>query len=680
MMTVELPVTQVKGVGSALAVQLAALGIMSVADLFSYFPYRYENYAVRDLASVSDGEYATITGKIQSEPLFSYFAKKRSRLSVRVLAGRTLLTAIVFNRPYLKRSLQLGETVTLTGKWEKSRAALVVSEFHRGDHVQAETFLPVYPVREGLSVKKMRAVLRQALAQFGGQVEENLPSVLCQRYRLIGRKEAMTAIHFPANGQQLKEARRRLVYEELLIYELKMQVHQKSRKNAERGIAFSFDDDKIRPFIAALPFQLTAAQQRVLAQIFIDMRQPAAMNRLLQGDVGSGKTIIAAIVLFAAVKAGYQGALMVPTEILAQQHANALEQLMTPFSIRTALLTGSVRGKKRQVLLDELRTGGIDILIGTHALIQEGVDYHRLGLVITDEQHRFGVIQRRLLREKGNAPDVLYMTATPIPRTLALSVFGDMDISTIDELPGGRKAIKTYWVRHDLFPRVVAFIRKAVEAGRQVYVICPLIEESEQLDMQNALDMHSQLTQALTGIRIGLMHGRLSPEEKSDVMQAFAHNELPVLVSTTVIEVGVDVPNATLMIVNDADRFGLSQLHQLRGRVGRGSSQSYCILIAEAKSEGSREKMKWMTETTDGFKLAELDLKMRGPGDFFGKKQSGLPDFKLADLVHDFRTLVVARQDAAAMVANDAFWSDPDYRFLRAPLNLPGVADHNRLD
>lgn len=676
----DFPVGSIKGVGHAFADQLQKLEIVTAADLINYFPYRYENYAVRDLSTIADGEHATIVGKIQSEPLFSYYAKKRSRISVRVLSGRYLITAVLFNRPYLKRTLKLGDTVTLTGKWEQGRAVLTVTEFHNGLPTDKGEWLPVYPVKEGISVKKLRTIVRQALTQFAGQLAENLPDSLRERYRLLGREEAVREIHFPSSTQNLKQARRRLVYEEFLIYELKMQVHRLKRQKAKNGVAFAVDSARLQAFIEALPFHLTDAQQTVLNEILEDMKQPLAMNRLLQGDVGSGKTIVAAIALFAAVTAGYQGALMAPTEILAEQHADSLEQLFSAFSIRTALLTGNVRGKKRKLLLEQLKEGAIDILIGTHALIQDEVHYRRLGLVVTDEQHRFGVVQRRLLREKGQEPDVLYMTATPIPRTLALTVFGDMDVSTISELPGGRKPIKTYWVRHDLMDRVITFILRAVAAGRQAYVVCPLIEESEQLDVQNALDMHSQLTQALTGIQVGLMHGRLNPEEKADVMNRFKMNQVQVLVATTVVEVGVNVPNATLMIVNDADRFGLSQLHQLRGRVGRGSNQSYCVLVAEAKSETSKEKMKWMTETTDGFKLSELDLKLRGPGDFFGSKQSGLPDFKLADLVHDFQTLAAARQDAAAMVRSQAFWQEDAYHLLRAPLRAAGILDKKRLD
>ena len=435
-------------------------------------------------------------------------------------------------------------------------------------------------------------------------------------------------------------------------------------------------------FIGTLPFPLTKAQQRVVEEIRSDMKSPYRMNRLLQGDVGSGKTVVAAIGLFATVTAGFQGALMVPTEILAEQHAESLHVMLEPVGLRTALLTSSVKGKKRRELLEALAAGEIDVLIGTHALIQDEVNFHNLGLVITDEQHRFGVEQRRVLREKGQHPDVLFMTATPIPRTLAITVFGEMDVSIIDELPAGRKAIETYWAKHQMLDRILVFMEKELRQGRQAYVICPLIEESEKLDsLQNVLDVHAMLTTHYANrFKVGLMHGRLSADEKDDVMKQFSRNEAQILVSTTVVEVGVNVPNATVMVIYDAERFGLSQLHQLRGRVGRGSNQSYCILLADPKTEVGKERMKIMTETNDGFELSEKDLELRGPGDFFGKKQSGLPEFKVADMVHDYRTLEVARDDAAKMIASKSFWDMPEYQPLRSFLEQTGVLTGEKLD
>lgn len=673
-------VDKIKGVGESAVSALKQMGIQTLEDLFCYYPYRYDNYEIKDLTTAADGEHVTVAGKVQSAPLLTFYARKRSRISVRVLCGRQLITVIAFNRPYLKRSLNFGDQVTVTGKWEKYRAVLTASEFHKGLRQNEERIAPVYSVREGLSVRRMRNIVRQAFHQFPDYIHESLPRDMLSAYKLTGRKEAVHEIHFPSERTRLKQARRRLVYDEFLNYELKMQGYKLSRRKVEHGTAMTLKQDQIDKFIHSLPFSLTHAQRQVIQEIIGDMASEFAMNRLLQGDVGSGKTVVAAIALYAAVSAGFQGALMAPTEILASQHADHLQKLFAPFDISTALLTGNVRGRKRRILLDNLKNGNIDILIGTHALIQDDVHFRQLGLVITDEQHRFGVEQRKRLRVKGKDPDVLYMTATPIPRTLALSVFGDMDVSTINELPGGRKKIRTYWVRHEMMQRVINFIKKQLLQGKQAYVICPLIEESEQLDVQNALDVHARLSAALSGFQVGLMHGKLSAEEKAEVMNGFAGNKIRVLVSTTVVEVGVNVPNATLMVIYDADRFGLAQLHQLRGRVGRGSSQSYCILVADTGSETAKEKLRLMTETTDGFRLSESDLKLRGPGDFFGKLQSGVPDFKLADVVHDFRTLQTARRDAMRLVRDPHFWKDDSFRLLRQPLVDAGIMDHVHLD
>ncbi|MFT8871397.1 MAG: ATP-dependent DNA helicase RecG [Sporolactobacillus sp.] len=676
----KLPVTAIKGVGTALAEHLLALNMRTVADVLTNYPYRYDNYAVKDLDEAADGESVTIVGKVQSEPFFFIYARKKSRLSVRVLSGRFLISVIAFNRLYLKGRLHIGQTVTISGKWERMRARVTAIDFQLRAPASAGERLPVYAVKSGLSVKKMRAVERAALHQFGYALIDELPETLRTAYRLISKREAIESIHFPQSDEQLKQARRRLVYDEFLIYELKMQAHRLEQRQSDRGISIPVNDERLGTFTAAFPFVLTAAQHRVLGEITADMASRAPMNRLLQGDVGSGKTAVAAAALFAAAEAGYQGALMVPTEILAEQHAAAFNEWFAPFGKCTALLTGAIRGKKRMQLLARLKDGTINVIVGTHALIQEGVVFKRLGLVITDEQHRFGVEQRRMLRVKGHDPDVLFMTATPIPRTLAIAAFGDMDISTIDELPGGRKPVKTYVVPSQMMERVIAFIRRTLTAGQQAYVVCPLIAESEQLDVQNAIDIHSRLRAALPGFSVGLMHGRLTPEEKAEVMNRFKTNRLQVLVATTVIEVGVDVPNATLMVVYDASRFGLSQLHQLRGRVGRGHHQAYCVLVDEAKSDVSREKLHMLTETTDGFKLSEFDLKLRGPGDFFGNKQSGMPEFRLGDIVHDYRTLATAERDAARLVRDPAFWNESCYQLLRDLILAAGVRRAGRFD
>ncbi|AOZ87316.1 ATP-dependent DNA helicase RecG [Bacillus xiamenensis] len=673
-------VSVLKGIGTETEKTLNELGIHTVADLLGYFPYRYDDYELRNLEEVRHDERVTVEGKVHSEPVLTYYGKKRSRLTFRLLVGRFLITAICFNRPYLKRSLVLGDTVSVTGKWDKNRQSIMVQEFKKGTHEQDGSIEPVYSVKENVTVKMMRRFVKQALSLYADQAEDPLPKQLVAAYKLMSYQEALKAIHLPETRDSLKQARRRFVYEEFLMFQLKMQAIRKKEREKTSGIQHPFSKEAVFEFVHSLPFPLTKAQSRVLDEIMSDMASPYRMNRLLQGDVGSGKTAVAAIALYAAHLSGFQGALMVPTEILAEQHADSLYQLFEKWGLNIALLTSSVKGKRRRELLERLKEGEIDLLVGTHALIQDEVEFKQLGLVITDEQHRFGVEQRKKLRSKGQDPDVLFMTATPIPRTLAITVFGEMDVSVIDELPAGRKQIETYWVKHDMLERILAFVDKELRKGRQAYIICPLIEESDKLDVQNAIDVHSMLTEAYRGKwSIGLMHGKLASDEKDQVMRAFTANEVQILVSTTVVEVGVNVPNATIMVIYDADRFGLSQLHQLRGRVGRGEHQSFCILMADPKSETGKERMRIMSETTDGFELSEKDLELRGPGDFFGKKQSGMPEFKVADMVHDYRALETARKDAAELVQSDAFWTEPEYKELRQTLVDSGVLGGDKL-
>ncbi|ASS99977.1 MULTISPECIES: ATP-dependent DNA helicase RecG [Geobacillus] len=675
------PVTAVKGIGEETAAALADIGIATVGDLLAYAPYRYDDYEQKDLAAVRHEEKVTLEGKVYSAPLLTYYGKKKSRLSFRMLADRYLITVVCFNRPYLKEKIALNETVTVIGKWDRHRQTINAYELRFGPAPETTGIEPVYSVRSPLTVKTMRRLMKAAFEQFGEHIPDLLPPALRRAYRLVDKQEALRALHFPRTREELHQARRRLIYEEFLLYQLKMQALRRLMRDERRGVVHSFSEERLSSFLSGLPFVLTNAQRRVIGEILADMRSPRQMNRLLQGDVGSGKTVVAAVALYAAALSGFQGALMVPTEILAEQHARSLTELFADTDVTIALLTSSVKGKQRKAVLSELEEGTIDIVVGTHALIQEGVQFRRLGLVITDEQHRFGVEQRRVLREKGHAPDVLMMTATPIPRTLAITAFGDMDVSVLDEMPAGRKKVETYWVKHHQFSRVLDFIEKELRRGHQAYVICPLIEESDKLDVQNAIDVHSQLVHYYRGnYEIGLMHGRLSADEKERVMRAFSENRIHVLVSTTVVEVGVNVPNATVMVIYDAERFGLAQLHQLRGRVGRGDAQSYCILIADPKSEVGKERMRIMTETADGFVLAEKDLELRGPGDVFGTKQSGLPEFRYGDPVHDYRILEVARRDAAKLVSSTAFWRDEAYAGLRAELEASGILDGEKLD
>lgn len=676
----EQPITVIKGIGQETAESLAEMNILSISDLLEHFPFRYEDYRLRDLSQVSHEERLTVEGKIQSEPSLVYYGRK-SRLTIKLLVGNFLIQVVFFNQPYLKKKMDINETVQVTGKWDMHRRTITGSELQIGPSQKKETFTPIYHVRGSVTVKGIRRFIQLAFHQFGEKVEEILPQALLSKYRLPNRREALRMVHFPQNDHDVKQARRRFVYEEFLIFQLKMQALRKYEREQSEGIPQNYDLKKLKEFLNHLPFPLTNAQKRVVNEILTDLKSNYRMSRLLQGDVGSGKTVVAAIALFASYTAGFQGALMVPTEILAEQHAESLHTLLEPFQIRCELLTSSVKGKRRKEILEALQAGEIDVLIGTHALIQDEVHFHRLGLVITDEQHRFGVEQRKILREKGESPDVLFMTATPIPRTLAITVFGEMDVSVIDEMPAGRKIIETYWAKHEMLERILDFMEKELRKGRQTYVICPLIEESEKMDVQNAIDVHASLLTYFDGkYGIGLMHGRLPADEKDAVMKAFSNNEVQVLVSTTVVEVGVNVPNATMMVIYDAERFGLAQLHQLRGRVGRGSEQSYCILLADPKSEVGKERMQIMTETNDGFVLSERDLELRGPGDFFGKKQSGVPEFKLADMVHDYRALETARNDAVTMIQSAVFWDSPEYRSLREYLKKSDILNGEKLD
>lgn len=677
------PVTNLPGIGEERGKDLAGLGIHTIEDLIEYYPSRYEDYRIRDLTEVKDGERVTLAGTVYGEPSVRFFGKKKSRISVRMVIDRVVVTAVWFNQTFVKKQLGPGKEIIVTGKWDKHKLQVTVSEMTEAGSSRSQTrpdLVPVYPLGGDVTLPLLRKSIERALNKYGSVIPEILPGELIERYRLLPRAEAIRTIHFPADADEGKQARRRIMFEELFFFQLKIQALRQLNRSQTQGVPLDVPMEEIRQFVRSLPFPLTNAQKRVVKEILDDMQADYSMNRLLQGDVGSGKTVVAAIALFAAVKAGFQGALMVPTEILAEQHLHSLKGLLAPMGLQIALLSGSLTAKKRRELLASLQMGLIDVVVGTHALIQEDVFFHRLGLVITDEQHRFGVEQRRVLRNKGLTPDVLFMTATPIPRTLAITAFGDMDVSTIDEMPAGRKPIETKWVKHEKFHFVLEEMRRELANGRQAYVICPLIEESEKLDVQNAIDVHYQLSTYFKEYKVGLMHGRLPAKEKDEVMQSFAANESQILVSTTVVEVGVNVPNATFMVVYDAERFGLAQLHQLRGRVGRGADQSYCVLIADPKSEVGKERMRVMCETNDGFELSQRDLELRGPGDFFGTKQSGLPEFKVADLLSDYKALEVARQETSRLVSDPSFWEDKRYANLREYLRQQGVLEGTVFD
>ena len=629
-MNLHQPLTVLPGVGPKSAKKFTRLGIENLQDLLLYFPFRYEDFKSKNVLELEDGEKAVISGLVVTPANVQYYGYKRNRLRFTIKQGEVVLAVNFFNQPYLVDKVEVGSTISIFGKWDKAKASLTGMKIL----AQVEDDLqPVYRVAQGISQASLVKVIKTAFDQgLELLLEENLPQILLERYQLVERSQAVRAMHFPKDLTEYKQALRRVKFEELFYFQMQLQVLKSESKNASQGLAIPWRDDLLEKKLTLLPFELTAAQKRSLDEILQDMQAPTHMNRLLQGDVGSGKTVVAGLAMYATYTAGFQSALMVPTEILAEQHFDSLSQLFP--ELRIILLTGGMKPTERRQALEAIEAGQVDMIVGTHALIQESVTYHQLGLVIIDEQHRFGVGQRRILREKGNNPDVLMMTATPIPRTLAITAFGDMDVSIIDQMPAGRKPIITRWVKHEQLEVVLDWLRKELQRGAQVYVISPLIEESEALDLKNAIALEEEL-KAYFGdkAQVALLHGKMKSEEKDTIMQDFKKGKIDILVSTTVIEVGVNVPNATVMLIMDADRFGLSQLHQLRGRVGRGDKQSYAVLVANPKTESGKKRMKIMTETTNGFVLAEEDLKMRGSGEIFGTRQSGIPEFQVADIV-----------------------------------------------
>ena len=660
-MNLHQPLSVLPGIGPKSAEKYKKLGIETVEDLLLYFPFRYEDFKSKNVLDLEDGEKAVVSGIVATPANVQYYGYKRNRLRFTIKQGELVLAVSFFNQPYLADKIELGQTVAVFGKWDKAKGALTGMKLL----VQVEDDLqPVYRLSQGVSQSALVKVIKTAFeASLDQLLEENLPQILMDKYHLLSRRQAVRAMHFPKDLEEYKQALRRVKFEELLFFQLQLQVLKEENRSVGQGIVLDWDEKKLKALQAKLPFRLTEAQERSLNEILADMRSPYHMNRLLQGDVGSGKTVVAGLAMYAAVTAGKQAALMVPTEILAEQHLQSLTSLFP--SLRILLLTGSLKAAERRDRLELIQTGQVDLIVGTHALIQEGVHFHDLGLVIIDEQHRFGVAQRRILREKGQNPDVLMMTATPIPRTLAITAFGDMDVSIIDQMPAGRKEIITRWVKHQQLNLVLDWLVKEIQKGSQAYVISPLIEESEALDLKNAIALEEELI-AYFGdrARIALLHGKMKGEEKEAIMQAFKQGEIDLLVSTTVIEVGVNVPNATVMIIMDADRFGLSQLHQLRGRVGRGDKQSYAVLVANPKTESGKRRMKIMTETTNGFVLAEEDLKLRGSGEIFGTRQSGIPEFQVANLIEDYPILEEARKVAVQVVTTPNWREHPDWHCL----------------
>ena len=629
----------IKGVGPKRSRQLHRLGLDTVFDLLWNIPRAYFNRAnVNRIAELKDGEAASIKGKICST------GTSRTRGGMIIFKALVeddsgAITAVWFNQPFMSRIIKPGQDVFLSGKPRRSSFSTTefnVSEYEiiEDEDIQYQV-LPVYALTEGLSQKMMRFITLNSLRDYLDYYPEVLEEKLRKKYNLCPIDYAFNNIHFPDSREAYRQARKRLAVEELFLFQL--QIRQVDQQLAQGDYVMHREKtDLLKQLTANFPFRLTSAQKQVVAEIFADMESASPMNRLLQGDVGSGKTVVAALAMAKAVASGFQAAIMAPTEILAQQHYTALERFFSGHGVTVARLTGGTPGADRRLILEALRNGEIDLLVGTHALIQDDVVFDRLGLVVIDEQHRFGVRQRAALSDKGNSPDVLVMTATPIPRTLALTVYGDLSLSVIDELPPGRKAIRTYFIKPQQRQRLYHFIHEQVHNKAQTYIVCPLVEESEKQDLLAAASLYEELkTRVFPTLSVGLIHGRLKPAEKDMVMQMFKQGKIQILVSTSVIEVGVDVPNASIMVIEQAERFGLSQLHQLRGRVGRGHKQSYCFLIADPRNEEAIRRLQAMEKTNDGFELAEEDLRIRGPGEFWGVRQHGLDGLKVANLSKD---------------------------------------------
>lgn len=641
-------ITVLSGVGEKRAQGLNALGIFTIADLLEYFPFRYDDLAAKVPTATQDGEKVTFKGIVSSEPVLVRMGFKKSRLTFNILIGYENIKVSFFNQPWLKEQIKLENEIAVYGTYDAIHQSLAAMKVIQQ---AADSLAGIYPASKAVQAKTIQSLIEQAYGKYHQLIADLIPAPLREKYRLLDRQTMIRDMHFPTDMQAAHAARRSAAFEEFFLFQMNLQlVKMADTKNHGRSI--NFDNQLVQAFIKTLPFELTAAQKKVVNEIAFDMKRPLHMNRLLQGDVGSGKTVVAAVEAYAAATAGMQTAIMAPTEILAQQHAKSFGKFFAEMpDIRVELITGATKAAARRQVLADLVSGEIDMIIGTHALIQDGIEFHNLGLAIIDEQHRFGVKQRAVLREKGMNPDILAMTATPIPRTLAITAYGEMDVSIIDQLPAGRKPIETRWLKTDAYDQAIDFMRQQIKAGAQAYIVTPLIEESEALDVQNATAIYEELADFLApDIKVGLLHGRMKNDEKDAVMQKFKANEFQVLVATTVIEVGVDVPNATVMLILDADRFGLAQLHQLRGRVGRGDKQSYTLLLADPKTQYGKDRMDIMTKTTNGFVLAQKDLELRGQGDILGQKQSGMPDFKVGDPVADLKMLEIAQQEAITII------------------------------
>ena len=664
-------VRYLKGVGEKRAGVLAKLGIHTLRDLVSYFPRTYEDRSrTVPLALAMPGEAVCIHALVATEPTLTRVRRGMELVKFRIVDDSGAADVTFFNQSYLRNSIKRGASYVFFGKLTLDGAHRAMTnpvfEAEAGPHIVTGRIVPVYHLTAGVSQKQLLAAVRQGLTGCAGCLPNALPDAVAEKAGLCQNAYAFENIHFPVDFEALSLAENRLVFEELFVLACAL-ARMKNTRAVKSGPKVAAAN--IEEFYAALPFSPTGAQQRSIADCLADMASGNAMNRLVQGDVGSGKTLVAAACIWAAHRAGLQSAFMAPTEILASQHFDTFSDLLAPFGVRIVKLTGALTAKQKREALAALASGEADLAVGTHALLSEGVAYKNLGLVVTDEQHRFGVNQRAALVAKGQSPHTLVMSATPIPRTLALIIYGDLDVSVLDEMPPGRQKVDTFAVGEDMRARINKFIRKQVSEGRQVFIVCPAVEENEErpMDLKSAREYAAELQSGVfSDLRVGCVHGKLKPAEKEKVMRTFVGGELDILVATTVVEVGVDVPNATLMVVENAERFGLSQLHQLRGRVGRGRAKSYCVLFSDAENDVSKERLKVLAGTNDGFKISEEDLRLRGPGDFFGARQHGLPEMHIASLCTDMRILREAQDAANALLAADPELQKPENARLKA--------------
>ena len=633
----------VRGIGPRSLVLLNKIGITTVDDLVTHYPFRYDILKRGSLTDTVDGDHIIIDGRIESSPILVRFKAGLNKMNFRLVTSSGVVGISIFNRAFLKSHLAVGTGVTVIGKFDKRKNVITASDIKLETLSAKIKIEPVYHLTSGLTNKNMSTYINMALLGNYKEITDFIPLEYQEKYNFVNKRTALNIVHNPPSLEKLEEAKNRLKYEELFSFMFKINYLKMENKNKNSGIKKEIDTKKVEDFIKTLPFELTTDQEKAVSDIVKDLASEGKMNRLLQGDVGSGKTIVSFLAIYANYLAGYQSALMAPTEILATQHYNNMKDIFKDTDINIALLTGSTSKKDKDKILTSLANNDIDVIIGTHSLIQEEVEYNNLGLVITDEQHRFGVNQRANLENKGKKPDTLYMSATPIPRTYALTIFGDMDVSTIKTRPKGRKKIHTVLKNEAEIKDVLAMMYEELKQDHQIYVIAPLIEESENSDLTNVNELKDKLTVAFgSKYKIGLVHGKMATAAKDKVMNDFLLNKCQILISTTVIEVGVDVPNATMMVIFDANRFGLSTLHQLRGRVGRNDLQSHCVLI----SNQDTERLYIMEKTTDGFEISEEDFKLRGHGDLFGTKQSGDMSFKIANIKNDYSILLRAREDS----------------------------------